>query len=173
MNPQSITISGRPFFKYRAQMDATLNKSIEKMLAAGVNEGTVMGQIAIRLIRSEDEKTGEIQIRPQFVFNTTMSIPVKVSDKDAAEEDFIIFKDKGGKLKICDQQVTMDDILANSEIVDEDPEADLAARLAEGGQDDADDDPDSNFIEAYIPHRGHCPNNGRAPRNRRRPSGYR
>lgn len=38
---------------------------------------------------------------------------------------------------------------------------------------DADDDPDSNFIEAYIPHRGHCPNNGRAPRNRRRPSGYR
>ena len=91
MNPQSITISGRPFFKYRALMDAMLNKSIEKMLAAGVNEGTVMGQIAIRLIRSEDEKTGEIQIRPQFVFNTTMSIPVKVSDKDAAEEDFIIF----------------------------------------------------------------------------------
>ena len=38
---------------------------------------------------------------------------------------------------------------------------------------DADDDPDSNFIEAYIPHRGHCPNNGRAPRKRNRPSGYR
>ena len=38
---------------------------------------------------------------------------------------------------------------------------------------DADDDPDSNFIEAYIPHKGKCPNNGRAPRKRHRPSGYR
>lgn len=39
---------------------------------------------------------------------------------------------------------------------------------------DADDDPDTNFIEAYIPHKGHCPNNGKKPRNRqRRPSGYR
>jgi len=38
---------------------------------------------------------------------------------------------------------------------------------------DADDDPDANFILAYIPHKGHCPNNGRAPRKRqRRPSGY-
>ena len=39
---------------------------------------------------------------------------------------------------------------------------------------DADDDSDTNFIEAYVPHKGHCPNNGRATRNRkRRPSGYR
>lgn len=39
---------------------------------------------------------------------------------------------------------------------------------------DADDDPDSNFVEAYIPHRGRCPHGGKAPRNRKpRPSGYR
>ena len=38
---------------------------------------------------------------------------------------------------------------------------------------DADDDPDSNLMEAYVPHKGHCINNGRAPRARRRPSGYR
>lgn len=39
---------------------------------------------------------------------------------------------------------------------------------------DADDDPDTNFIVAYTPHKGHCPTGGRAPRNRqRRPSGYR
>lgn len=39
---------------------------------------------------------------------------------------------------------------------------------------DADDDPDTNFIEAYTPHKGHCPTGGRAPRKRqRRPSGYR
>ena len=39
---------------------------------------------------------------------------------------------------------------------------------------DADDDPDANFIEAYVPHKGHCPTGGRAPRSRkRRPSGYR
>lgn len=39
---------------------------------------------------------------------------------------------------------------------------------------DADDDPDTNFLEVYVPHKGHCPNGGRAPRNRiRRPSGYR
>ena len=38
---------------------------------------------------------------------------------------------------------------------------------------DADDDPDSNFLEAYIPHKGRCPNGGRAPRHRSRPSGYR
>ena len=32
---------------------------------------------------------------------------------------------------------------------------------------DADDDPDTNFLEAYIPHLGNCPNNGKAPRKRR------
>lgn len=32
---------------------------------------------------------------------------------------------------------------------------------------DADDDPDSNLIEAYAPHRGHCPTGGRKPRERR------
>ena len=142
MNPQSITITGRPFFKYRALMDAMLNKAIEKMLAAGVSEGTVMGQIAIKLSRRVDDNTGEVEIRPQFVFNTTMSIPVKVSDKDSTDEDFIIFKDKAGVFKICDYQVTMDDILDNSEIVDEDPEADLAARLAEDGQEENDEDHD-------------------------------
>lgn len=142
MNPQSITITGRPFFKYRALMDAMLNKAIEKMLAAGVSEGTVMGQIAIKLSRRVDDNTGEVEIRPQFVFNTTMSIPVKVSDKDSTDEDFIIFKDKAGVFKICDYQVTMDDILDNSEIVDEDPEADLAARLAEDSQEENDEDHD-------------------------------
>lgn len=38
---------------------------------------------------------------------------------------------------------------------------------------DADDDPDTEFLWAYIPHKGRCPNNGRAPRVRNRPSGYR
>ena len=39
---------------------------------------------------------------------------------------------------------------------------------------DADDDPDTNFIEAYTPHKGNCETGGRAPRKRqRRPSGYR
>lgn len=33
---------------------------------------------------------------------------------------------------------------------------------------DADDDPDSNCIEAYIPHRGVCPLGGRKPRARSR-----
>lgn len=36
---------------------------------------------------------------------------------------------------------------------------------------DADDDPDSNLIKAYIPHKAACP--GRGPRKHRRPSGYR
>lgn len=30
------------------------------------------------------------------------------------------------------------------------------------------DDPDSNLVQAYRPHRGHCPTGGRAPRIRRR-----
>jgi len=38
---------------------------------------------------------------------------------------------------------------------------------------DADDDPDTNFLAVFVPHKGRCPNNGRAPRQRRRPSGYR
>jgi len=39
---------------------------------------------------------------------------------------------------------------------------------------DAMDDPDTECIPAFIPHKGHCPTGGRAPRNRqRRPSGYR
>lgn len=39
---------------------------------------------------------------------------------------------------------------------------------------DAMDDPDTECLLVYIPHRGRCPHGGKAPRNRqRRPSGYR
>ena len=38
---------------------------------------------------------------------------------------------------------------------------------------DADDDPDTNFLYVFVPHRGRCPNNGRKPRQRHRASGYR
>ena len=38
---------------------------------------------------------------------------------------------------------------------------------------DAMDDPDTECIQAFIPHKGHCPTGGRAPRTRRRASGYR
>ena len=140
MNPQSITITGRPFFKYRALMDAMLNKAIEKMEAAGVSEGTVMGQIGIKLNRRVDDITNEVEIRPKFVFNTTMSIPVKVSDKDEAEDDFIIFKDKNGRFTICDGQVSMDDILEDEQADDETAEDEPA----EDEQDDADADPDDD-----------------------------
>lgn len=38
---------------------------------------------------------------------------------------------------------------------------------------DGNDDPDTNFVFVYTPHRGHCPNGGKKPRKRNRPSGYR
>lgn len=38
---------------------------------------------------------------------------------------------------------------------------------------DANDDPDTKFVEAFMPHRWHCPNGGKKPRKRNRPSGYR
>lgn len=119
MNPQRISITGRPFYKYRALIDAMLNKAVEKMLAAGTDEGTVMGQISIKLHRKVDEDTNEVTIRPRFVFNTTMSIPIKVSDKDESDEDLVLFKDKGGIIKICDEQVSMDDILEGDQEGDE------------------------------------------------------
>ena len=48
-------------------------------------------------------------------------------------------------------------------------------RAVTGGEvGDAMDDPDTECLFVYIPHKGRCPNNGRAPRARqRRPSGYR
>lgn len=125
-------------------MDASLEKAVEKMLAAGVSEGTVSGQITIKLDRSVNDETGEVTIRPRFVFNTTLSVPVKISEKDETNEDLVLFRDeKSGRLKVCENQVTMDDILANSEIVpDADPEAELAKQLAEAIMDADDEDPD-------------------------------
>ena len=76
MKSQSLTITGRSFYKFRALMDASLDKAVEKMLAVGVNEGTVSGQIAIKLDRSVNDDTGEVTIKPRFVFNTTLSVPV-------------------------------------------------------------------------------------------------
>lgn len=155
MNPQSITITGRSFWKFRALMDASLNRAVEKMLAAGVDKGTVCGQIEVKLDRSVDEKTGEVTIRPRFVFNTTYSVQIKNSEKDETNEELVLFKDKNGVIRICENQVTMDDILENSEIVD--PEDELAGKLnaqegaedgqedgeqAEDDQEDADGDPD-------------------------------
>ena len=144
MKSQSRTITGRSFYKFRALMDASLEKAGEKMLAAGVSEGTVSGQISIRLDRSVNDEAGEVTIRPRFVFNTTLSVPVKISEKDETNEDLVLFRDeKSGRLKVCENQVTMDDILANSEIVpDPDPEDELAKKMAEDGQKDAEEDPD-------------------------------
>ena len=144
MKSQSLSITGRSFYKFRALMDASLDKAVEKMLAVGVNEGTVSGQIAIKLDRSVNDETGEVTIRPRFVFNTTLSVPVKISEKDETNEDLVLFRDeKSGRLKVCENQVTMDDILANSEIVpDPDPEDELAKKMAEDGQKDAEEDPD-------------------------------
>jgi hypothetical protein len=144
MKSQSLSITGRSFYKFRALMDASLEKAVEKMLAAGVSEGTVSGQISIKLDRSVNDETGEVTIRPRFVFNTTLSVPVKISEKDETNEDLVLFRDeKSGRLKVCENQVTMDDILANSEIVpDADPEAELAKQLTEAIMDADDEDPD-------------------------------
>jgi len=143
MKSQSLTITGRSFYKFRALMDASLEKAVEKMLAAGVSEGTVSGQITIKLDRSVNDETGEVTIRPRFVFNTTLSVPVKISEKDETNEDLVLFRDEKGRIRICENQVTMDDILANSEIVpDPDPEDELAKKMAEDGQKDAEEDPD-------------------------------
>lgn len=143
MKSQSLTITGRSFYKFRALMDASLDKAVEKMLAVGVNEGTVSGQIAIKLDRSVNDETGEVTIRPRFVFNTTLSIPVKISEKDETNEDLVLFRDEKGRIRICENQVTMDDILANSEIVpDADPEAELAKQLTEAIMDADDEDPE-------------------------------
>lgn len=144
MKSQSLTITGRSFYKFRALMDASLEKAVEKMLAAGVSEGTVSGQITIKLDRSVNDETGEVTIRPRFVFNTTLSVPVKISEKDETNEDLVLFRDeKSGRLKVCENQVTMDDILANSEIVpDADPEAELAKQLTEAIMDADDEDPE-------------------------------
>lgn len=141
MKSQSLTITGRSFYKFRALMDASLDKAVEKMLAVGVNEGTVSGQISIRLDRSVNDETGEVTVRPRFVFNTTLSIPVKISEKDETNEDLVLFRDEKGRIRICENQVTMDDILANSEIVpdadDEDPEEE---EPAEDDQEEEDGD---------------------------------
>lgn len=144
MKSQSLSITGRSFYKFRALMDASLEKAVEKMLAAGVSEGTVSGQISIKLDRSVNDETGEVTIRPRFVFNTTLSVPVKISEKDETNEDLVLFRDeKSGRLKVCENQVTMDDILANSEIIpDADPEAELAKQLTEAIMDADDEDPD-------------------------------
>ena len=143
MKSQSISISGRSFYKFRALMDASLNKAVEKMLKAEVNEGTVSGQIAIKLDRSVNDDTGEVTIKPRFVFNTTLSVPVKISEKDETNEDLVLFRDEKGRIRICENQVTMDDILANSEIVpDADPEAELAKQLTEAIMDADDEDPE-------------------------------
>ena len=141
MKSQSISISGRSFYKFRALMDASLNKAVEKMLKAEVNEGTVSGQIAIKLDRSVNDDTGEVTIKPRFVFNTTLSVPVKISEKDETNEDLVLFRDEKGRIRICENQVTMDDVLANSEIVpDADPEAELAKQLTEAIIDADDED---------------------------------
>ena len=143
MKSQSISISGRSFYKFRALMDASLNKAVEKMLKAEVNEGTVSGQIAIKLDRSVNDDTGEVTIKPRFVFNTTLSVPVKISEKDETNEDLVLFRDEKGRIRICENQVTMDEILANSEIIpDADPEAELAKQLTEAIMDADDEDPE-------------------------------
>ena len=122
MKPQNITITGRTFFKFRGLMDASLNKAIGKMLAVDVEEGTVSGQIAIKLLRVVDDETGEVIIRPRFQFNTTLSVPVKISEKDETNEDLILIRDSKGTLRICENQISMDDVLDGQAEADYDDE---------------------------------------------------
>ena len=122
MKPQNITITGRTFYKFRGLMDASLNKAIGKMLAVDVEEGTVSGQIAIKLLRVVDDETGEVIIRPRFQFNTTLSVPVKISEKDETNEDLILIRDSKGTLRICENQISIDDVLDGQAEADYDDE---------------------------------------------------
>ena len=115
MRPQSISITGRSFYRFRALMDSALNMAVEKMLAVGVDEGTVSGQITIKINRHVDAETGEVTVRPSFGFNTTLNVPVKNSEKDEMNEEMILFRDAKGILRILENQISMDDMLEDME----------------------------------------------------------
>lgn len=115
MRPQSISITGRSFYRFRILMDSALNMAIEKMLAVDVNEGTVSGQITIKINRHVDAETGEVTVRPSFGFNTTLNVPVKISEKDEMNEEMSLFRDAKGTLRILENQISMDDMLEDME----------------------------------------------------------
>ena len=115
MRPQSISITGRSFYRFRILMDSALNMAVEKMLAVGVDEGTVSGQITIKINRHVDAETGEVTVRPSFGFNTTLNVPVKNSEKDEMNEEMILFRDAKGILRILENQISMDDMLEDME----------------------------------------------------------
>lgn len=115
MRPQSISITGRSFYRFRALMDSALNTAVEKMLAVGADEGTVSGQITIKINRHVDAETGEVTVRPSFGFNTTLNVPVKNSEKDEMNEEMILFRDAKGILRILENQISMDDMLEDME----------------------------------------------------------
>lgn len=141
MNPQRISIEGLAFHPFRFLMDAHLNRALEKMLAAGAEEGTVDGSIGIRIYTKTDPETGAVSLKPKFSFSVNLSVPVKERDRDDAGENLVLIRDHKGMLKICDEQVSMDDILedAGGDPDDEEP--------AEDQQEDADGDNDEEDAE--------------------------
>lgn len=140
MNPQGITVTGRTFWKYRMLVDQMLGQAVEKMLATGTDEGSVTGKIEIRITKSVDDESGEILVKPRFVFKADMSVPVKAAVKEDSDGDLLLIRGRDGQLQICENQVTMDEILEHSETV-ADPEDELAAKLTEAIL-DAEDDPE-------------------------------
>lgn len=110
MKPQRITIEGRAFWRYRLLISTMIDQAVEKMLATDTEEGSVTGKIGIRIDKETDEESGEIIIKPRFTFVADMSVPVKAQEKMDSDGELLLIRGQDGKLAICDNQISMDEI---------------------------------------------------------------
>lgn len=111
MNPEKINIEGEPFWRYRIMVNSAIDEALKKMILTDTDEGTVTGKIMIQIHPETDADTGEIIRKTIFTFETLMEVPVKRKLKDTEDTVFYVRDGGDGHRYICDNQITMDDIV--------------------------------------------------------------
>ena len=93
-------------------MDNCLNAMVSKAIETGSMEGTVTLKISMEIEDALDKQTGEIIKRPTIKFKVGWAVPIKNSAEGKLITDSHLARDNDGDWWLINNQLSVEDILA-------------------------------------------------------------
>jgi len=93
-------------------MDNCLNAMVSKAIETGSMEGTATLKIGMEIEDALDKQTGEIIKKPTIKFKVGWAVPIKNSAEGKLITDSHLARDNDGDWRLINNQLSVEDILA-------------------------------------------------------------